>query len=522
MTEHAAGPRRALSEPLARATGPADGWEAHVADHVDETPLAAPGDLPVEQFTRHAQEVVAWIARYLAEPERYPVVARTAPGDIRAALPALPPVHPEALEVILADIERVIVPGLTHWNHPGFHAYFANSASIPGILGEMLTTALNQNAMLWKTSPAATELEQVATDWLRQLLGLGRGWFGMITDTASISTFLALAAAREARAELDVRGQGLVGRPELPVLRVYGSEHAHSSVPKAVMALGLGHANYVPIGVDADFRMRPDLLADAIAADRARGMLPMAVVATVGTTSVAAIDPVPEIAEVARAAGAWLHVDAAYGGAAAVVPELQGILDGVDEADSVVMNPHKWLFVPMDCSALWTRHPDVLRRAFSLVPEYLVTREQDAVVNYHDYGIQLGRRFRALKLWMVLRAYGAEGLAARVRQQVALTRAFARWVRAEPHWEVVAPVHLSLAVIRHAPPGLDPEAADAHNERVMHAVNATGEAFLSHNRTAGRLVLRVAVGNIRTDERHLARLWALLREHAARDLAAHA
>lgn len=519
MTEHPHGPRRTLSEPLVAASGPAGGWEAHVGRDVDGTPLAAPGDLPVALFRAHATELVEWIARYLSEPERFPVVARTAPGDIVRALPAAPPQAAESLTEILADVERVIVPGLTHWNHPGFFAYFANSASIPGILGELLTTALNQNAMLWKTSPSATELEQVAVDWLRQLLGLGRGWFGMITDTASISTFYALAAAREARAELDIRGKGLAGRRDLPTMRVYCSAHAHTSVDKAVMALGFGHENCVHIAVDDEFRMRPDALAAAIAADQAAGMLPIAVVATVGTTSVAAIDPVPEIAEIARAAGAWLHVDAAYGGAAAVVPELAGILDGVDEADSVVMNPHKWLFVPMDCSVLWVKHPDALKRAFSLVPEYLVTREQDAVTNYMDFGLQLGRRFRALKLWMVMRAYGADGLAARVRQQIALTRAFAGWVRAEPQWEVVAPVHLSLACIRHAPRGLDAVATDAHNERVMHAVNAGGEAFLSHNRTNGQLVLRFAIGNIRTDERHVRRAWELLRAAAHADLA---
>ena len=519
MTDRPRGPRRTLSEPLTGTTNPADGWDAHVGREIDGTSLAAPGDLGVDLFRRHAAELVDWIARYLAEPERFPVVSRVQPGDIARALPSAPPRTAEPLADILADVERVIVPGLTHWNHPGFFAYFANSASVPGILGELLTTALNQNAMLWKTSPAATELEQVAMDWLRQLLGLGRGWFGMITDTASISTFLAIAAAREAKPGLDVRGKGLAGRADLPVMRVYCSSHAHTSVDKAVMALGLGHENCVHIPVDEQFRMRPDALAAAIRDDVARGRLPICVVATIGTTSVAAIDPVPEIAEIARAAGAWLHVDAAYGGAAAVVPELAGILDGVDEADSVVMNPHKWLFVPMDCSALWVRHPEVLKRAFSLVPEYLVTREQDNVVNYMDYGIQLGRRFRALKLWMVMRAYGADGLAARVRQQIALARAFADWVRAEPHWQVIAPVHLSLACIRHAPPGLDAAATDAHNERIMHAVNAGGEAFLSHNRTNDQLVLRFAIGNIRTDERHVRRAWDLLRAAAAADQA---
>ena len=509
------GSRRTLDEPLAAAPTFGAEWEAHVASELSGVSLSAPGDFGTDEWRRHAIEMVEWIARYLEHPEQYPVLSRSKPGEIAAQLPGAPPQHAEPLEKIIADIDKIIVPGLTHWNHPGFFAYFANSASVPGMLGELLTSALNVNGMLWKTSPAATELEQVVMDWLRQLLGLGRGWFGMITDTASISTFLALAAARESRPDLKIRERGMAGRDDLPTLRVYTSAESHSSIDKAAIALGFGHENVVRVPVDSDFRMRPDALEELIKEDSAKGRLAMAVVATVGTTSTASLDPVTEIAEIARSAGAWLHVDAAYGGSMAIVPELQGILDGVELADSIVMNPHKWLFTPMDCSALWVRQPEVLKRAFALVPEYLVTREQDAVVNYMDYGIQLGRRFRALKLWMVLRAFGAEGLAARVRHQVALAQAFAQWVRAEPGWVVDAPVHFSLVCFRYQPAGMNDADADALNEKVMAKVNATGEAYLSHTKLRGRYVMRLAIGNIRTDERHVRRAWELLSEQAA-------
>ncbi|HVE79946.1 MAG TPA: pyridoxal-dependent decarboxylase [Gemmatimonadaceae bacterium] len=479
-------------------------------------PSPAPlGDLPPEQFTRHAHAVVDWIAGYLADPARYPVLSRAEPGDVRRSLPASPPLAGEPLDLILADFERAIIPGITHWNHPGFLAYFSTSASAPGILGEMLTAALDVNGMLWKTSPAATELEELALDWLRQLLGLGDGWFGIITDTASISTMLALAAAREARPELAVREHGMAGRGEMPVLRVYCSEQAHSSVDKAAIVLGLGHANVVHVPTDDAFRMRADALARAMHDDRARGMLPLAVVATAGTTSTTSIDPVPAIAEVCRREEAWLHVDGAYGGSAAVAPELRHVLDGVEGADSLVVNPHKWLFTPVDCSALYTRRPEVLRRAFSLVPEYLATREQDTVVNYMDYGVQLGRRFRALKLWMVMRAFGAEGLAARIREHCRLARELAGWVESSADWTLAAPVPLSVVCFRWAPAGVPDAAADAANEAILHQVNASGRVYLSHTRLRGRYVLRLAVGNIRTEEGHVTEAWRLLREAAA-------
>jgi aromatic-L-amino-acid/L-tryptophan decarboxylase len=473
------------------------------------------GDLPTAELRDQGKRLLGWIAEYLEHPERYPVVSPAKPGDVTRSLPAAPPSSGESLEQILADFESRILPGITHWNHPGFFAYFAISSSIPGILAEMLIAALDVNAMLWKTSPAATELEELTMDWLRQLLGLRDGWFGLINDTASISTMLALAAAREAKPELAIRARGMAGRPDLPVLRVYCSAHAHSSVDKGALTLGFGLENVVKIPCDAEFRMRPDALADAIASDRAAGFLPVACVATVGTTSTSSIDPVPAIAAICRRERLWLHVDGSYGGVAAVSPRHRHVLDGVEQADSLVVNPHKWLFTPIDCSAFYTRRPDVLKRAFSLVPEYLVTREQDDVVNLMDYGVQLGRRFRALKLWMVIRAFGADGLAARLEHHCELASRFATWVRHAPAWEVSAPVPLSLVCFRYAPAGTSEAERERLNASILHQVNESGEAYLSHTKLDGRYVLRLAIGNIRTEERHVVRAWELLREAAS-------
>ncbi len=471
-------------------------------------------DIPPDEFARQADRVVQWITRYLEDPERFPVVPRVKPGDVAATLPAEPPECAESLDTILDDFERLIVPGVTHWNHPGFFAYFAVTASAPGILAEMLISALNVNAMLWKTSPSATELEQRSLDWLRQLLGLRDGWFGIINDTASISTLLALAAAREAKPELEVRERGLAGRTDLPRLRVYTSAHAHSSVDKAAITLGLGHENVVHIPTDDAFRMRVDALASAVADDKARGYLPLATVATVGTTSTTSIDPVPAIAALCERERMWLHVDGSYGGVAAVVPEMRHVLQGVELADSLVVNPHKWLFTPIDLSAMFTRRPDVLRRAFSLVPEYLVTREQSDVVNLMDYGVQLGRRFRALKLWMVIRAFGAEGLAARLRAQMEMAREFAEWVDAAEEWERVAPVPFSLVCFRYAPPRTSESERTALNEAILDRVNASGRVYLSHTKLGDRYVLRLAIGNMRTERRHVAEAWRLLQDAA--------
>jgi aromatic-L-amino-acid decarboxylase len=476
------------------------------------TPL---GDIAPDEFRRQARRVLQWIGDYLENPDRFPVVPRVTPGEIASAIPSEPPADAESLDAVLDDFERVIVPGVTHWNHPGFFAYFAISASAPGILAEMLISTLNVNAMLWKTSPAATELELRTLDWLRQLLGLGPGWFGLINDTASISTLLALAAAREAKPELAIRERGMAGRTDLPRLRVYTSSHAHSSVDKAAITLGFGHENVVHIDADDAYRMRVDALEAAVRADRAQGFLPIATVATVGTTSTTSIDPVPEIAALCAREEMWLHVDGSYGGVAAVVPEMRHVLAGVELADSLVVNPHKWLFTPIDLSAMFTRRPDVLRRAFSLVPEYLVTREQNDVVNLMDYGVQLGRRFRALKLWMVIRAFGADGLAARLRRQMEMAKEFADWVDAEADWERVAPVPFSLVCFRYAPKGTTEAEREALNAAILERVNGSGAAYLSHTKLNGRYVLRLAIGNMRTEPRHVSTAWRLLREAAA-------
>ena len=478
-------------------------------------PSAPLGDMPPEEFRRHAHAVVDWMADYLANVGDHPVLAQVRPGDVASRLPSAAPETGEAVDDILRDFRDVLMPGMTHWNHPDFLAYFAITGGGPGILGEMLAAALNNNAMLWRTGPAPTELEERTLDWLRQLMGLPAGFHGTIQDTASISTLIAIAAAREA-AGLGVREDGMSG---LPRLRVYASEEVHSSIDKAGITLGIGRSGTRKIATDAEFRMDPAALERAIEEDRAAGIHPLAVVATVGTTSTSSIDPVADIADVCARQGVWLHVDAAYGGSAALVPEMRHVLDGAERADSLVVNPHKWMFVPIDCSVLFSRRPDVIRRAFSLVPEYLATPEGETVTNLMDYGPALGKRFRSLKLWMTLRYFGAEGMAARIREHVRLARAFAGWVEAEAGWEVMAPIPFSLVVFRHAPRGMTDEQADAHNERVMAAVNASGRAFISHTRVRGRLALRLAVGNLRTTEGHLRAAWDLLRRTAERDAA---
>jgi aromatic-L-amino-acid decarboxylase len=462
------------------------------------------GDVDLEEFRSEGRRLVDWIARYLEGPERFPVLSRLRPGDVREGLPPAPPAHAEPLAAILADVESRIVPGLTHWNHPGFFAYFANSAPAPAILAEMLSTTFNVNAMLWKTSPVATELEVVVLDWLRQMTGLPEGLFGVVQDTASAATLVGLAAAREAVPGLEARRRGLVGQARL---RMYASEQAHSSVEKAGIVLGIGQEGLRKIAVDAQFRMDPRALAAAVAEDRAAGWTPFAVTATVGSTSTTSIDPVPEIADLCARERLWLHVDAAYAGSAAVAPELRWLLRGCERADSLVMNPHKWLFVPLDLSAFYTRRPEVVKAAFSLVPDYLRTAEDTVAPNLMDYGVSLGRRFRALKLWMVIRAFGHDGLAARIREHVRLAALFRGWVEADPLFEVSAPAPLSVVCFRWRGEGLAPEEADRANEAILDAVNASGDAFLSPTRLRGRTVMRLAIGNLRTEERHVRRAW---------------
>jgi aromatic-L-amino-acid decarboxylase len=468
------------------------------------------GDMDPEEFRRNAHRIVDWIADYFANPERYPVLSRVRPGEIRDALPAAAPENGERFDAILSDFERVLLPGITHWNHPNFFAYFAISGSAPGVIAEMLSAGLNVQAMLWRTSPAATELEEVALDWLRRLIGLPDEFEGVIYDTASVSSLHALAAARE-QAVADVRTRGLAGRFDLPALRVYCSDQAHSSIDKAVILLGLGQDAIRRIDVDADFRMRPEALAAAIDEDTRAGYQPMAVVATVGTTSTTSIDPVGAIASICAREKLWLHVDAAYAGVAAMVPEHAWILKDAGAADSVVVNPHKWLFTPFDLSVLYCRQMDSVRAAFSLTPEYLKTSET-TVKNLMDTGIQLGRRFRALKLWMVMRHFGAEGLRARLGEHMRLARLFAEWVDASDAFERVAPVPFSVVCFR-------ARGTDELNESLLEQINGSGEIFISHTRLHGRYTLRLAIGNLHTTETHVARAWTAI-QRALTDLAA--
>jgi aromatic-L-amino-acid decarboxylase len=472
-------------------------------------------DLGPKGLRENGERALRWIERYLAEPERFRVLPDVAPGEIRHRLPDAPPQQAESFDEIFEDFEKIIVPGLTHWNHPAFFGYFATSSSVPGIVAEMLSAAVDVKAMLWKTSPAATELEEVVVDWLRQMLGLDPNWFGMTTDTASMSTMLALAAAREAKPGLEIRERGMAGRPDLPTLRVYTSELAHSSVEKGALALGIGAQNVVKIETDDEFRMRPLALREAIEKDKQAKMLPIACVATVGTTGVASMDSVADIASVCADHDVWLHVDAAYAGIAAMLPEKHAILAGVDQAQSLVVNPHKWMFTPFDCSVLYVRDEGVLARAFTLVPEYLRTREDEEVVNYNDYGVQLGRKFRALKLWMIIRAFGVEGLTRLIRGHCVMASDLARAIASTPSWRVVAPVHFGLVVFRYQPSGTSDAQADQLTEAIMHRVNESGEVFLSHTKVRGRYAIRLSIGNQRTEVTHVQRAWALLQEAAS-------
>jgi aromatic-L-amino-acid/L-tryptophan decarboxylase len=470
-----------------------------------------------DAFRAAAHEVVDRIADYLRDIERYAVLPPIEPGSIAPQLPISAPDDPESLAAILADIDRLVLPNATHWQHPGFFAYFATSASGPAMLGEFLTAALGQNPMLWRTSPIGTELEGVVVGWLRQALGLPDAFDGLLTDTASTSTLIALAAAREA-AGLDAAALGLAARDDLGQPRVYASTEAHSSIEKACMTLGLGRAAVVKIAANKRYEMDPEALERAIVEDRAAGRRPIAIVATIGTTSSTSVDPVDAIADVAAREGLWLHVDSAYAGVVAILPDRRAAFVGWERADSIVVNPHKWLFTPLDASLLLSRRMDQLRAAFSLQPEYLRTLDRtNPVHDYTEYQPQLGRRMRALKLWMQLRWFGLEGLRRRIAAHLAEAARFARWVDAEERWERLAPVPFSTVCFRYRPTALaaDEPALDELNAQLMDAVNRTGEVFLSHTRLGGRFTIRLAIGNLRTEPRHVERAWELLRREAA-------
>ena len=465
-------------------------------------------DMSTEEFRRTAHQAVDWMADYLETIRERPVLPPMQPGDLIDALPAHAPERGEPMAEILADFERLIPPAMTHWNHPRFFAYFAISGSGPGIIAEMLTAAMNSNGMVWKSGPAITELEQVTLGWLREWLGLPPEFFGIIYDTASISTMHAIAAAREL-ADPEARKRG--GRGDLVL---YTSEQSHSSVDKGAIAIGIGQDNVRHVPVNDRFEMKPDALREMIEADLHAGRKPFCVVATVGTTSTTSIDPVEQIADIAEQHGLWLHVDGAYGGIAAILPEMHDLLGPARRAHSLVTNPHKWMLTPVDCSVFYTRRPDILRRAFSLVPEYLHTAEHPRAANLMDYGVQLGRRFRALKLWFVMRYFGREGLAETLRAHMAIAQRFAELVRADARFEVVAPVCFSVVCFRY-------RGSDEENRALIEQINARTDSFLSHTVLNGRYVVRLAIGHARTTWEDVQPVWETMASFAeAREAAA--
>jgi aromatic-L-amino-acid/L-tryptophan decarboxylase len=462
------------------------------------------GDIPSEDFRGQLHQLADWIADYRATIDARIVARKIEAGAIVRALPGHPPEQAEAFSNIWNDFQEIVLPGIVHWGHPQFLGYFGSTTTGPGILAEMIAAALNVNAMTWRTSPAATELETVVLRWLREWLGLPETFEGVVYDTASVSTLHALAAARE-QAATAVRESGLTGR-DLPVFRLYTSDQAHSSVEKAAIALGLGEQNVRRVPTDSAFRMEMNALKQHVEADLHRGFKPLAVVATVGTTSSASIDPVEAVARFCREHGIWLHIDAAYGGGMALLPEAAWIREGWANADSFVINPHKMLFVPFDFSALYVREISRLRRVFALVPDYLNGDSARADIDYMDYGVQLGRRFRAIKAWFVWRSLGREGIATRIREHLRLARLFAQWVEKDGRFEILAPV--TMGVVCFGPIGYSEEACAA----LVDHLNTNGETYLTHTKLHGRVAIRLALGNVLTTETHLRNVWRLIRD----------
>lgn len=459
----------------------------------------------IDSFRQSAHALVDWIADYRAGLARLPVRAQVQPGEIAALIPEHPPLEGERFERVQADLDRVVLPGLTHWQHPRFFAYFPANASLPAVLGELLSAGLGVQGMSWVTSPAATELETRVMDWLAEAMQLG-GFAGVIQDTASTSTLVALLTARERATDFQANELGL---STFPPMVVYASEEAHSSVEKACRAMGIGSRGLRRVPIDASRSLRVDALERAILEDKAAGKLPIAVVATLGTTATTAIDPIGAIAAVAQRHGLWLHVDAAYAGAALILPELAALAREVSQADSVVMNPHKWLMTSFDCSAYLVRDPALLVRTFEILPEYLRTSERSPVINYRDWGIALGRRFRSLKLWFVLRTYGLDGLRARLREHMRLAERFAGWVDAHPDFTLLEAPRFALVCFRFTPGGVDEgSATDALNMALLERINASGALYLSHARVGGAVVLRLAIGGCDTTAADVDAAWA--------------
>ncbi len=463
-----------------------------------------------EAFRRHGHELVDWLADYMTRIEKYPVMSRVKPGEIKSALPLEPPAKPEPMESVMGDFERIIMPGITHWQHPGWFAYFPANNSPASVLGELLTAGLGVQGMVWQTSPAAAELEEVVLEWLRRMLGLPEGFAGVIQDTASTATLCALLSARERATDFRSNESGLRDR-----LRVYASSETHSSIEKGVKIAGYGRENLVCVPADDAFAMVPAELERLIRADEEAGLKPACVVATLGTTSSTAVDPLAAIGPICRRHGAWLHVDAAFAGTAAVLPEMRSMLEGAELMDSFVFNPHKWMLTNFDCSAYFVRDPGALVRTFEIHPEYLKTGADAVVRNYRDWGVQLGRRFRALKLWFVLRTYGVEGIQAMVREHLRLARLFEGWVREDARFEILAPVRFGLVCFR-LNDGRAEDGLNALNKSLLDRVNASGKVYLSHTSLRGKFTLRLVVGQRTTEERHVREAWRILTEEASR------
>ncbi len=463
-------------------------------------------DMPIEEFRKHGHELIDFIADYFENIEEKPVLAQVEPGEIKVKIPKAPPEKGENFESILNDVNKIIIPGMTHWNHPNFMAYFNSTASAPAILGDFLSSAFNINGMIWKTSPASTELEEVVLDWFRQMLQLPKKFFGIIYDLASVSSMHAIAAARE---------QAKSNNPEFDItkLKIYCSEHAHSSIEKGVITLGMPITAVVKIKTDDQFRMLTSELEEAINEDKRNNFQPFCIVATVGTTSMTSIDPIDRISQIARKYNLWLHVDAAHAGSAAIVPEIRPILSGIEDADSMVVNPHKWLFVPIDLSVLFTSKPETIKKAFSIVPEYLKTDEESKVINYMDFGIQLGRKFRSLKLWFLIRYFGVEGLQNIIREHIRLGELFADFIDRHPNFERLAPTPLSTICFRAIPnKNMNDEELNEFNKNLMNEINSSGKLFLSHTKINGKFTIRITIGGIRTEEKHILNAWELIQE----------
>ena len=461
------------------------------------------GDMSSSEFKKYGYKMIGWIADYLKDIEKYPVLPNIKYGDIKKDIKLSPPVRSESPENIFNDIDEVLLKGITHWNHPDFMAYFNSTSSGPGILAELLSAGFNVNGMAWHTCPSATELEEMMIEWYKKIFDLPNNFWGIVYDTASTSSMHGVAAAREQISSLRIREKGMAGRGDLPRLRIYMSNQAHFSIDKAALTLGFGLEGIRKIPTDKEFRMIPKELMKAIKEDKENGWLPCCVVATVGTTSSTSVDPIDEIGLICNDENIWLHVDAAYAGTAAILPEMRWMFKGIEKADSLVINPHKWMFTPIDFSLFFTKKPEILKRAFSLSAEYLETSKDEAT-NFMDYGIQLGRRFRSLKPWFIIRYFGVEGLQNRIREHIRLAKEFASWIESHPDFEIMAPIPFSVVCFRAHPEGITDESKlNELNQKLIDDINATGKLFLSHTKLNGKFVIRIAISGIRTQEEHI-------------------